>query len=260
MRALHQPWLAAALVLASCGSTQPVAPPTPEASGLDDVGYVAVSARLQPHLDPIWDAHRGRYEPPGLSGTVAQINANLLLVHATAARLGLTGPPRDDRRARGIVAYLIGPQAWTEHPMPDAPPWLRGPGWRAAPTNPNSHLVFSAEVAEALAAAYRARDALALDPVTIATIRDQIARTAVGPDFAWPALRLNQLNWHAALFAADATVNGAQRTFAEGLGQHLERFTGGTLAPADTPNLGPGLRFRYLPARAATHPANFDSA
>ena len=84
--------------------------------------------------------------------------------------------------------------------------------------------------------------------------------TAAGPDFAWPALRLNQLNWHATLFAADATVNGAQRTFAEGLGQHLERFTGGALAPAETPNLGPGLRFRYLPARAATHPANFDSA
>ena len=247
-------------MLASCGSTRPAAFPAPAASGSGDDGYVAVSARLQRHLDPIWDERRGRYEPPGLSGTVAQINANLLLVHATAAQLGLTGPPREDQRARRIVAYLTGPQAWTEHPLPDAPPWLRGPGWRAAPNNPNSHLVFSAEVAEALAQAYLAREALALDPATVATIQNQIARTAVGPDFAWPALRLNQLNWHATLFAADATVNGAQRTFAEGLGHHLERFTGGTLAPAETPNLGPGLRFRYLPARAATHPANFDSA
>jgi hypothetical protein len=259
LRAIQLTWLAAALVTASCGGATP--PESgPASPGPGDARYVAVAETLQRELDGVWSEERGRYDPPGLSGTVAQTNANLLLVHATAARLNLSAPLRDDARARRIVAYLTGPLAWTGRPLPDAPPWIAGPGWRAAPNNPNQHLVFSAEVAEGLAAAHRAQHALQLEPAAVAAIADQIARTAASPDFAWPALRLNQLNWHVALFAADAQVNGATRRLADGLAQHLERFAGGALAPPTTPNLGPGLRFRYLPERPAGHPANFDSA
>ena len=80
-----------------------------------------------------------------------------------------------------------------------------------------------------------------------------------GPDFRWPALRLNQFNWHIALFAADAIVNGAGRRSLRA-GAPPRRFLGGVPAPRDRRNLGPGLRFRYLPARPARIPRNFDSA
>ena len=114
------------------------------------------------------------------------------------------------------------------------------------------HPVFDAGAAEALAAAYAARRQLGLEASLVARIRHQIARVARSPDWRWPALRLNQFNWYATMFAADATVNGRGATLAGGLGRHIARFAAG-------PTLGPGLRFNYVPGRWPDADLNFDS-
>ena len=235
---------AAAIAAAACAVLLPA---SARADGLDRAGYFTVVDRLQRHLEPYWDDARGRYDPgPGM--TVTQVNADLLLVHAVAARHGHDGAARNDERARRIAGYLVGPDAWTEPARPGGPL-----GWRAGPDEPNLHMVFVSEAAEGLTQAYLARDVLGLDAATVAAIGSQIARVARSREWRWPALRLNQFNWYCALFAAHATVNGATDVLARDMGRHLSAFL------ADRRNLGPGLRFRYLPARSTTLAANFDS-
>ena len=192
---------------------------------------------------------------PGPGATTTQVNGALLLVHSVAALHGHDGPARNDQRARLIARFLTGPRVWTDRPLPGAEPEIRGPGWRAAPDFPSQHPVFEVEAAEGLASAYLARDVLGLDAATVEAIRSQIARVATGPDFAWPALRLNQHNWNSSILAAHATVNGRDDVLADGLRRHLARFTG---AAAD--NFGGGLRFRYLPHRPPDASVNLDSA
>ncbi len=214
--------------------------PAADAHALDGPGYLALADRLQRHLDPFWNESLGRYDPgPGL--TTTQVNGDLLLVHALAARHGHAGPARKDERAHRIARYLTGPDAWTEH-APGDPDWRRqGVGWRAAPDSPSMHPVFVTEAAEGLA---QAHGALALDPETRAAIARQVGQVAASPAYAWPAVRLNQFNWPVAIFAAHAAVNGDSATLAAGLGRHLDAF----LAAAAR-NLGPGLHFHYQPSR-----------
>ncbi len=229
------------------------AAPSP-ASALDRAGYLALADRLQVHLDAYWNEALGRYDP-GVGATTTQVNADLLLAHAVAARYGHHGRARDDRRARLVARFLTGPAAWTERPLPGADPRITGPGWRASPDHPGMHAVFVSEAAEGVAQAYAARAALDLDETTVAAIRDQVARTAAGPDWRWPALIQNQFNWYCAVFAADALVNGARTALARGMGRHLDQFLAGAAG-----NFGPGLRFNYLPGRPPETYINFDSA
>ena len=112
---------------------------------LDDAGYRSIADRLVLRLTPLWDERLERYEP-GPGATTSQINADLLLVHASAARAGHTGPSRQDARARAAARYLTSPEIWRGF-------W---PGWRPGDARA-MHPVFQAEVAEGLAAAYRAR-------------------------------------------------------------------------------------------------------
>ena len=215
--------------------------------------YLPTADRLQVHLNEIWSADRGYYDP-GPGATTTQVNGALLLVHSVAALHGHAGPARNDQRARQIARFLTGPQIWTDRPRPGAEPEIRGPGWRAAPDFPSQHPVFEVEAADGLASAYLARDVLGLDAATVEAIRTQIARVATGPDFAWPALRLNQHNWNSSILAAHATVNGRDDVLADGLRRHLARFTG---MAAD--NFGGGLRFHYLPHRPPEATVNVDS-
>src|SRR4051812_5838743 len=180
-------WLAAA-----CSLVVPCVPAPAPATPLDDAGYLRVADRLVARLP--WDAQRHRYAAG--SGTTTEVNADLLAVHAEAALRGHRGAARNDARARAIARLLTGPRIW------------RGNGWKAGPANANMHVVFQAEAAEGLAAAYAARRALGLDAATVERMRTEIALVARSDRWRWPALELNQLNWYATMFAADATVNG----------------------------------------------------
>jgi len=229
------------------------------AAGLDDDGYVALAGRLQTRLDRLWDRAHGWYGSSAGTPTT-EINADLLLVHSVAALQGSSGPTRNDARARAIARFLTSPGAWTDRPPAGADPQVTGPGWVSRPGVPRRHPVFDAEAVDGLAHAYLARNVLGLDDATVARIRDEVHRVAASPDWRWPALRLNQLNWYCDIFAADAIVNGERETLATDMARHLARFLGGARAHGTAAgNLGPGLRFHYLPHMGLRSGANFDS-
>ena len=165
----------------------------------------------------------------------------MLLVEAVAARLGA---PHDGRRARALAAWLTGPAVWRERPRPS---WV-------ASTNPGSQRapVFQAEVVRALARAYLARRALGLPRRSVARIRARIRRLARSRAYRWPALRRNQINWHVEILAAQAVVERRPALLARGMRRYLGRFLDGVRADGRSAgNLGPGLRFHYLPEPAA---------
>jgi hypothetical protein len=121
--------------------------------------------------------------------------------------------------------------------------------------NAPQHLVFDAEVVDGLAYAYRARHALRLPAGTVARIRSAVHRTAMGRFWRWPAIRLNQINWYALMYAADATVTGDARLLRHDLPLQLRRFFRGARR-----NFGEGMRFRYLPDSSPRDRRNVDSA
>ncbi|MDA0142582.1 hypothetical protein, partial [Solirubrobacter deserti] len=233
---------------ASALTATPHAAAVQPGSGLDRAGYLAVADALTARLGSLWDARRGYYRAG--SGTVTNVNADLLLVHSGAARLRHRGPARNDARAVALVRFLTAQPIW--HPAL---------GFQAGPDNRHRHEVFQAETIEALQAAYEARAALRLEAALVRRIQRAVARVARGPRGRWPALLLNQFNWHATFATADAVVNGRDRELATALGRHLARFTRGARPRAGQPgNFGAGLRFHYLPEGAVREAMNFDSA
>ena len=72
-------------------------------------------------------------------------------------------------------------------------------------------------------------------------IADRIHRVAHTRFWRWPTIRLNQVNWYALMYAADATVTGSSALLRRDMRAQLVRFVTGPR------NFGPGLRFQYLP-------------
>jgi hypothetical protein len=226
---------------------------------LDDAGYLRFADHVERLLDGRWSERHGRYRP-GRDLTETMVNGNLLLVHAVAAQRGHTGPARNDRRARSIVRWLVDSPIWTER-VRKANKQAHVPGWVAETGGWQQHLVIDAEVVDGLTHAFRARRALTLPERSVRLLRDRIGRLAASRYWRWPTIRLNQFNWHLLVFAGDATVNGRRATLARGAAAHLERFTRGVGPKGHAAgNLGPGLRFHYLPHERAGHPMNVDSA
>ncbi|HKE81027.1 MAG TPA: hypothetical protein VKB54_17040 [Solirubrobacteraceae bacterium] len=252
--------LCTALALAISALTHHGADPHPASSPpLADGGYAGMSDRLARLLDHLWDERLGRYRP-GADLTETMVNANLLLVHAVAARHGAGGPARNDARARRIADWLVDSPVWTEH-VPSGHKQGHAPGWIAETGGWQQHLVIDAEVVDGLTHAYRARHELGLPERTVQLIADRIHRVAAGPYWRWPTLRLNQFNWHVLVFAGDASVSGNTAGFARDAGAHIDRFLRGVGRHGRSAgNLGPGLRFHYLPAEPVANRMNVDSA
>ncbi len=79
-------------------------------------------------------------------------------------------------------------------------------------------------------------------------IRDAIHRTARGSFWRYPTIRLNQVNWYALMYAADATVTGDNTLLKRDMYLQLKRFFAGVRGTASRAgNFGPGMRFHYLP-------------
>jgi hypothetical protein len=231
----------------------------------DDAGYWAYADRLQARLDGMWDEHLGRYHTTG-GGCEAMVNALMLLTHSVAAQEGHDGPARNDLRARLIARALVSTPAFIVR-RPARPPagsHVHAPGWTSSMASPNGnqHEVFDAEIVDGLVAAWKARDALDLPASTSRLIAQRIHATATSRFWRWPARALNQINWYALMYAADATVTGRPAALATPFRRQLDRFLRG-VAPeraGAAGNLGPGLRFHYLPDRPLNHPMNVDSA
>jgi hypothetical protein len=230
----------------------------------DEAAYWDFADKLSRRLDDTWSERLDQYRPNSPS-VDTMINANMLLVHAAAAARGHEGAARQDARARSIVAKLMGTPPWVEtlaFPPPGSQPHV--PGWVASTSNENSaqHLVVDGEVTDALAMAWRARDALAIDPAVQALMQDRLRRVADGPFWRYPTLRLNQINWYAEVYAAAADATGDPIWLQRDLRGQLMAFVRSIRSPepGTAGSLGPGMQFHYLPAGLTRSQLNIDSA
>jgi hypothetical protein len=246
--------LAALLLLAAPGAAR--------AAGWTDADYWRVADRLQQRLEPYWNNRLGRYKPGDLSADT-MVNANLLLVHSIAALHGHHGPARQDEQARLLVDRLLQSPPYVAQIDPVAIGQVHAPGWLGSPSAYHSiqHLVIDSEVAEALAAAWRARDVLDLPPELSALIAQRLRDVARGTFWRYPAMRLNQINWYAQIYAAAAETSGDTGLLSRDLLAQVTRFVHGILhpRPGTAGNLGPGMHFHYVPDRTVGWKLNFDS-
>jgi hypothetical protein len=239
-------------------------------SGWTAADYWAFAGRHQVLLDGFWSPQLRCYAPGGHGET--SVNANLLFTHAAAARAGAGGPARNDERARLLAQRLC-----------ESPPWRPGRaasdragralaaagqthdwGWGfAMGTRRLPHVVIDTVVVRALAQAFHARAELALPEETARAISDRVGRAATSSFYAYPALRLNQINWPVEIYAHAAAVTGDVRLLRRDARRQLARFADGLTRPAPgnrIPHLGAGYRFHYLPGRSAQDRVNVDSA
>jgi hypothetical protein len=239
-----------------------IAPATAVAD-LDDAGYLAFADRMQQRLDPVWDEDAGYYRA-GPGGVEPMTNSLVLLTHSVAAMQDHRGPSRNDRRARIVARRLVDGLPFVDHRPPGrGDSQVHAPGFVSSMTDAGApqHLVFDAEVIDGLAVAYRARRALGLSRETARRIRAAIHRTAHGRFWRWPAIRLNQINWYALVYAADATVTGNGRLLRHDLALQLRRFFRGAAGSGGRAgSFGAGMRFHYLPYSSPAERRNVDSA
>ena len=228
------PAVLAASVLAVVATPATAAVP---ATSLKTADYLAFADRLQLALNPSWDAKAGAYRT---SRTLfVRVNAAMLYTHANAALVGHTGPTRQDARARALVRGLTQAPAFRLKSS-------HGPGWtsRMDAANTAGHFSLDPKVAEALAAAYQARAKIGLSAALQRRIRNRIALVARSSFYA--KQHLNQVNWNADLYLADAVVNGrslARSPYRRMLVSFLDHAR--KRNPGGTTNLNAGYGFHY---------------
>jgi hypothetical protein len=227
---------------------------------LTDADYLAFADRIVANIRATYDATQGVYTTRHM-GATARTNANLLLIHATAARVGHTGPARQDDRARALI------EAMTTAPMYE---YSRHRAWtgrtvcwsKRLTSSGRDHVSLDSQIAEALAAAHRARAQLRLSRQQADRIARIIDRCAHHPAWRFPRILKNQFNWNAQLYAAAAEVTGHQDLLRRDYRRHLIRFAAAIERPRHgmaSANLGRGLGFHYHPELPASEPRNFDS-
>jgi hypothetical protein len=220
-------------------------------------GYLGVADRLQAGFEPLWSDRGARYVVTG-GGTETTANANMLLVHSVAALRGHRGPSRQDARARVLVRSLLAtpPYAATLPPRNDASSQWHAPGWVSSMHHLRSgqHVMVDSEVVDGLVYAWLARRQLGLSRGLARLIASRIHAVARGRFWRWPAIRLNQFNWYARIYSADAIVTGRSTLVRRDLRLQVARFAAGVN------NFGPGMRFHYFPQLSARMRTNFDSA
>ena len=247
----------ATLPILLAGAVLAAAPAT--ASALDEQGYWAFADRMQIRIDRYWNDSQGLY-----SGMSAGAHADVLLTYAVAARRDHVGAARNDRRARRIVEALVDSPPFVATAPPRHGDWqTHAPGFVASmhSTRSMQHLVVDSEVIDGLRHAWLARRELGLSDTQADAIADRIHRTAMGDFWRWPTIRLNQINWYALVYAANATVTGSPGLLRHDLRLQIERFVARARGSASVAgNLGPGLRFNYLPHMRPAAAMNTDSA
>jgi hypothetical protein len=228
------------------------------AAPYDDAGYWRFADRMQQRLDGLW-SERHRYYEAGDGGVEPLVTANMLIVHSVAAQKGHEGPARQDHRARLIARRLLESPPFVATPPKGGPAGsqVHAPGFVNSMRNPrgNQHLVFDAEVVDGLVYAWKARQELDLPEETARLIQERLNAIARGSFWRYPTIRLNQVNWYSLVYAAAATVSGDNELLKRDMRLQLRRFFSGAAR-----NLGPGMRFRYLPDSKLNHPMNVDSA
>jgi hypothetical protein len=219
-------------------------------------------------IEGLWNADQGAYVVAGVAR--ARLNAEMLLLHAYAAldgRDGSGGQASHPERIEPLVRLLTGPMyiptlngRVAPAPEPGHSVTIHAPGFADPVGGVDSmHQALDAVAARALAAAYRARDIVGLSQEARDLIRDRVSSVARSPFWRSPARLLNQINWSADLYAADAEVTGDPTLLRRDYRAQLVWFADHATKPAypgGTGNLGSGGAFRYLPQRVASNPTN----
>jgi hypothetical protein len=236
------------------------------ASGFQAGDYWAFADRCQALLDPLWSRADHRYRSGGRGET--SLNAGLLFTHASAALAGHQGPSRQDERARAIAWRLVQVPPWRppgSGPPPAGSAWdqTHDFGWGAVmDSHEYQHVAIDTAVVRGLAQAWLAREALGLDASTAGAIAAAIHGCATSPFYAYPVLRLNQINWPIEIHAWAAAVTGETRLLHHDVRLQLGRFADAltrVIPPFEIPFTGPGYRFHYVPGDRATARANLDN-
>lgn len=200
-------------------TTRAAQPPTDGLAGTraaqtdDGVDAWQLADGIAARLDAGWRPKLGAYD--GETGVAVRTNAMMLELHARAARAGHDGAARDDERAARLVELLTQPPVlvWRTKLRRGPAIFPHAPAFAAAylPSAPERaplHPSADAIVARALAEAWRARDALALDAAHRALIQRAVGAVAGGWFYAKGRRAENQINWNADVLMADAEVNG----------------------------------------------------
>ena len=245
-----------------------LAPASPAAAGFRDEDYLRFADGVARSVDGAWSPWSGYYH--STSGELdTRFNAAMLTIHATAALYGWRGPARNDERARRLVRLLTSPPAFFTGPRP---PWpdrmFHTPGWVGNVDGPYSVMdkAIDPKIAEGLRVAWEARSVIGLSDPMAALIAEEIEQVAHTSFFRYPAVRLNQINWPAELYAHEAVVTGTPDLLVHDYRAQVRRFVAGVRRPwlrprrSSATNLSPTYRFNYQINQPGTSRRNLDSA
>lgn len=232
---------------------------------LNNADYFAFADRATRAFERRWSNDK-QYYTTGARSIDVIANAAMLTVFATAAEEGHVGHSRNDPRARTLVRRLTAsPPYYTKDRPPAYDKMFHSPGWTSNIEGPYVDMDKSIDpkVAEALYLAYEARDVIGLDEADLDLIREEIHAVANTRFFRYPLVRLNQINWHAEIYAYDYLVNGDPELLRQDYRQHVHAFTQGFKRPqiqGGATNVGPSYRFIYQSNTDAGYSRNLDSA
>jgi hypothetical protein len=225
------------------------AAPASAAKTWDQASLWSFVDRRQADVDPRWMADRGTYMPVGNTDDV-RLDANMLSVHAAAAKAGHDGPARHDERVRALADLLTRAPAFLSPPAQRDGGQGHVPGWSSSSVDKGAqHVAIDPQVAAALAAAWDVRDVVGLPQGVRDRIVTALRSVADSGFFRYPAMFLNQFNWQSDIAIYAAQVTGDPRYLAE-YRQQLLRFVAGTrtaLVPGRTPFVNAGLGIIYFP-------------
>ncbi|MEV4423645.1 hypothetical protein AB0L40_27305 [Patulibacter sp. NPDC049589] len=263
MRSARRARPAALLLTLAIAATGFAAAPAHAAKTWDQAALWDFVDRREAQLDPRWEEAKGTYMPIGNTDDV-RLDANMLAVHAAAAREGHQGASRHDERVVRLADILTRAPALLTPPATRAGGQGHVPGWSSSTVDPGAqHVAIDPQVASALASAWEVRDVVGMPPELVDRIVASIRSVADSGFFAYPAMLLNQFNWQSDVEMAAAKVTGDPKYLAD-YRQQLARFVQGTrtaLTPGRTPFLNGGLGLIYSPREAAaTGPALLSSS
>lgn len=227
-------------------------------------------------LDALWDPKQGGYVAPSRTSSRGVLrvrsNAELLLVHAHAARAGHQGASQRPDRIEPLVRLLTGRMYMATLDGKVTKPFRDGrsvtahaPGFSDAGGNTSTmHQSLDAVVMRALAAAWMVRAQVGLSAEAQALIHDRVSAVARSPFWRFPSRLLNQINWNADVYSAYTTVTGDPTLMRNDYRQQLIWFAERARKqayPNGTTNLASGFGFLYTPNRGKdTHLNQVDTS
>lgn len=243
---------------AQTAATAPTAAPASDLDTTPDPWKLGddIAARM----DGRWNANRGVYmNEKGFPDT--RLNALLLQLHSMAALAGHQGASRKDDRIAPMVRVLTSPPVLVARNLrprqtghfPHAPAWT--PLIGEDPEQAVLHPSIDTAAVRALTAAWRARGVIGLPGEDQTRIGQVLVELASSPFYRAPSRALNQINWHAEVYAAALEVAGDRsvlddyRAQLKWFADNAHKVTKDGFA-GGSPNLTSGGGFRYLPNRA----------